>query len=139
MKKKEEVGDTNLTGEVDLDKVWDAKCEIMGLRKTTDALSNFRSFHQQVGAEFLQTLSLGQLKAVRARLDTAMDENAKALSETERVRNEALREVGNLLHPSVPVDDNEDNNRVERTWGDVTLKKKYSHVDLIVVSRDNLS
>jgi len=63
-----------------------------------------------------------------------MEENGKALVETERVRNEALREVGNLLHSSVPVDDNEDNNRVERTWGDIKMKKKYSHVDLIVVS-----
>ncbi len=65
-----------------------------------------------------------------------MEENGKSLVETERVRNEALREVGNLLHSSVPVDDNEDNNRVERTWGDITMKKKYSHVDLIVVSAD---
>lgn len=39
--------------------------------------------------------------------------------------------MGNLLHESVPVDDNEDNNKVERTFGDCQLKKKYSHVDLI--------
>jgi seryl-tRNA synthetase len=106
MKKKEEVGDTVVKDDVVL---------------------------EQIGAEFLQTLTLGQLKTVRARLDVAMEQNTKDLEEIERVRNEALREVGNLLHPSVPVDDNEDNNRVERTWGDVTLKKKYSHVDLIVM------
>jgi seryl-tRNA synthetase len=44
-----------------------------------------------------------------------MEENSKAVVETETARNESLKEVGNLLHPSVPVDDNEDNNRVERT------------------------
>lgn len=87
----------------------------------------------KVGQEFLQTLSLGQLKTFKGRLDTKMEENSKKLLETEEIRNESLREIGNLLHPSVPVDDNEDNNRVERTWGDCTLKKKYSHIDLIVV------
>jgi len=39
--------------------------------------------------------------------------------------------VGNHLHPSVPVSDNEDENKVERTSGDCTTKGKYSHVDLI--------
>ncbi len=63
-----------------------------------------------------------------------MDDNSKSLMETETIRNEALKEIGNILHPSVPVDDNEDNNKVERTWGDVSVRKKYSHVDLIVVS-----
>jgi len=78
-------------------------------------------------------LTLGQLKTLRANLDKSIEDNAKALGDTEATRNEALKEVGNILHPSVPVDDNEDNNRVERTWGDVTARKKYSHVDLIVM------
>lgn len=38
---------------------------------------------------------------------------------------------GNLLHESVPVTDNEDFNRVERTHGDCQVKKKYSHVDIV--------
>lgn len=46
-------------------------------------------------------------------------------------RNSALREVGNHLHDSVPVSNDEDENKVERTWGDCTKKTKYSHVDLI--------
>ena len=41
--------------------------------------------------------------------------------------------IGNLLHESVPVSDNEDNNRVERTFGDLQSRKKYSHVDLVVM------
>lgn len=63
-----------------------------------------------------------------------MEDNSKSLAERMSTQNEAFKEVGNLLHPSVPVDDNEDNNRVERTWGDIASRKKYSHVDLIVVS-----
>ena len=29
-------------------------------------------------------------------------------------------EVGNIVHDSVPVDNNEDNNKVERTWGKIS-------------------
>lgn len=107
MKKKEETGSTDLPEGIVL--------------------------HEVVAAT-LQPLSLGQLKALKGQLDKAMEEVGKEVLETEKVRNEALKEVGNILHPSVPVDDNEDNNRVERTWGDLEKKKKYSHVDLIVVS-----
>lgn len=49
----------------------------------------------------------------------------------EKERNNALKEIGNHLHESVPVDDDEDNNKVERMYGDCESKKKYSHVDLI--------
>eukprot|EP00743_Colponemidia_sp_Colp-15_P001278 GILK01001401.1.p1 GENE.GILK01001401.1~~GILK01001401.1.p1 ORF type:complete len:480 (+),score=84.67 GILK01001401.1:38-1477(+) len=31
-----------------------------------------------------------------------------------------LRAIGNIVHESVPISDNEDNNRVERRWGTVT-------------------
>lgn len=88
----------------------------------------------EVTAETLQPLSLGQLKSLKTKLDKTVEENGKQLLEIERLRNEALKEVGNILHPSVPVDDDEDHNRIERTWGDLETKKKYSHVDLIVVS-----
>jgi len=40
--------------------------------------------------------------------------------------------VGNLVHDSVPIDDNEDNNKVERTWGtieprEITGKPGFGH------------
>lgn len=37
------------------------------------------------------------------------------------------------MHESVPVDDDEDHNKVERTFGNCEVRKKYSHVDLIVM------
>lgn len=49
----------------------------------------------------------------------------------EKERNAALREVGNHLHETVPISNDEDENKVERTFGDCEIKKKYSHVDLI--------
>lgn len=68
---------------------------------------------------------------VRLAIDEAIVKNESDLLKTEKERNNALREIGNHLHESVPVDDNEDNNVIERTFGDCQSTKKYSHVDLI--------
>jgi seryl-tRNA synthetase len=79
----------------------------------------------------LQPLNISQIKKIRLTLDQAIVETEKQLATCESVRNNALREVGNWLHESVPVSNDEDENGVERTWGDCEAKRKYSHVDLI--------
>lgn len=79
----------------------------------------------------LKELTINQIKKTRLLIDTAITENEAKLVELEITRNTALREVGNHLHHSVPVSNNEDENKVERTFGDCTVKGKYSHVDLI--------
>jgi seryl-tRNA synthetase len=81
----------------------------------------------------LKPYSVNQIKQVRGKIDDAIIENEKQLIELEKTRNNALREVGNWLHESVPVSNDEDENRVERTWGNCETKGKYSHVDLIVM------
>ncbi|KAJ8673714.1 hypothetical protein QAD02_004976 [Eretmocerus hayati] len=85
----------------------------------------------QVNPDNLKTLSVVQIKRIRTLIDEAIASNALELVRTETERNNALREVGNHLHESVPVSNNEDENKVERTFGDCTQRKKYSHVDLI--------
>lgn len=79
----------------------------------------------------LKALTVNQIKKVRTLIDEAIVENEKNLVAVESVRNSALREVGNHLHPSVPVSNDEEENKVERTFGDCAAKGKYSHVDLI--------
>ncbi|XP_015190932.1 PREDICTED: serine--tRNA ligase, cytoplasmic [Polistes dominula] len=79
----------------------------------------------------LKPLTVKQIKSIRALIDTAIQENVENLSLTESERNSALREVGNHLHESVPVSNDEEENKIERTYGDCTERKKYSHVDLI--------
>lgn len=93
--------------------------------------ANIVSTLATVTADQLKALTVNQIKKVRTLIDAAIIENEKNLAEVESVRNVALREVGNHLHDSVPVSDNEDENKVERTFGDCTTKTKYSHVDLI--------
>ncbi|XP_024937076.1 serine--tRNA ligase, cytoplasmic isoform X2 [Cephus cinctus] len=82
-------------------------------------------------SESLKALTVTQIKKIRTLIDEAILKNTQDLSKTELDRNTALREVGNHLHESVPVSNDEEENKVERTFGDCTQKKKYSHVDLI--------
>lgn len=82
-------------------------------------------------AERMKELTVNQIKKLRLLIEQATADNEKKLQEVEAIRNSTLREVGNHLHPSVPVSDNEDENKVERTFGDCTKKEKYSHYDLI--------
>lgn len=86
-----------------------------------------------ITSDILKTLTVNQIKKVRLLIDDAMVENEKRLQEAEAKRNSALREVGNHLHESVPVSNDEDENKVERTFGDCERRGKYSHVDLIVM------
>ncbi|XP_022913830.1 serine--tRNA ligase, cytoplasmic [Onthophagus taurus] len=86
---------------------------------------------ESLTGDLLKPLTVSQIKKVRGLIDDAISKNEKDLLEVEKERNSALREVGNHLHESVPVSNDEDENKVERTFGDCTIKKKYSHVDLI--------
>lgn len=63
-------------------------------------------------------------------------EQIKACEEREKELDEAITStiavIGNIVHDSVPIDDNEDNNRVERTWGSPRAEDGlYNHVDLV--------
>lgn len=82
-------------------------------------------------SETLRQLSVLQIKRIRTLIDQDMELNSERLGKCESTRNAALREVGNHLHESVPISDDEEENKVERTFGDCARKEKYSHVDLI--------
>ena len=77
--------------------------------------------------------TLDQLKQLRQQVEDKIVSATKDLNEYEENRNSILREIGNLLHPDVPISNNEDENLVIRTWGDVEMKgeKLMSHIDLI--------
>uniref|UniRef100_A0A8C5PBA8 Serine--tRNA ligase, cytoplasmic n=1 Tax=Leptobrachium leishanense TaxID=445787 RepID=A0A8C5PBA8_9ANUR len=100
----------------------------------SDVLPESAQDLEQVTAEILSALTVTQIKRIKVRIDEAI-----AATDTERLRLEAerfesLRDIGNLLHPSVPISNDEDkDNKVERTWGDCDIRKKYSHVDLVVM------
>ncbi|XP_061830006.1 serine--tRNA ligase, cytoplasmic [Nerophis lumbriciformis] len=85
-------------------------------------------------AETFSALTVTQIKKVRVLVDEAMVKTDSERQKLEAERFSYLREIGNLLHPSVPISNDEDaDNKVERTWGDCGTQKKYSHVDLVVM------
>jgi len=97
-------------------------------RELPDSLESILS----ITKEFCSTLHTLQLKAIVSKIDELILGNNMELEEHVTGRDAALGELGNWLHPSVPVSNNEDeDNRTERTFGDVTARKQYSHVDLI--------
>lgn len=55
----------------------------------------------------LKPLTVTQLKKVRVLIDEAVQQNDTDLQKTEKERNNALREIGNHLHESVPVSNDE--------------------------------
>ncbi|KAG7273990.1 hypothetical protein CRUP_011172, partial [Coryphaenoides rupestris] len=73
---------------------------------------------EALSAETLSALTVTQIKAVRALVDEAVQQADTNRLRLEAERFEYLRDIGNLLHPSVPISNDE---------------KKYSHVDLVVM------
>lgn len=69
-----------------------------------------------------------QLKFLSGIINEKITEVKKEMDKLEVIRHDSLIQIGNIVHESVPVSDDEENNRVERIFGDVKSKKKYSHV-----------
>lgn len=81
----------------------------------------------------LKDLTVLQIKKLKKLLDEKITKKKMEMEKLEVDRHKALVQIGNIVHSTVPVSDDEDNNRLERTFGDITCKKKYSHVDLCVM------
>lgn len=79
----------------------------------------------------LKLLTVKQIKAIRVLIDNNIVKCQEGVTRVETERNDAHKEIGNIVHDSVPVSNDEDENGQVRTSGDVTVRKRYSHVDLI--------
>lgn len=65
-----------------------------------------------INSEKLKPLTVTQIKKIRTLIDEAIVKTGQDLLQTEQDRNSALKEVGNHLHESVPVSNDEDENKV---------------------------
>lgn len=84
----------------------------------------------QLKAEQLDGLCVLQLKELSKTLSSNVVDLAKRADELEHLRDSFISKVGNILHESVPVADDEDTgNVVIRTFGDVVKRVKLNHVD----------
>ena len=62
---------------------------------------------ETLSAEVLTTLSIKQLKRVSLLIDTEIEKTKEKVIKIENDRNHALHDIGNLVHHSVPVSNNE--------------------------------
>ncbi|KRZ26581.1 Serine--tRNA ligase, cytoplasmic, partial [Trichinella pseudospiralis] len=85
---------------------------------------------QKLTVDQIRALSVSQIKQLRLLIDHEMEKSDKLVENLEAVRFKALSQIGNLVHNSVPVSENEDDNEIVRTWGELNVRKKYSQVDL---------
>lgn len=79
----------------------------------------------------IQTLSIGQIKFISQRLSDDVNDITIQFNEAQEHRVAALQEIGNILHPSVPIACSDAGNVVEYMWGDCKLRHRYTHIDLL--------
>ncbi|XP_071810548.1 serine--tRNA ligase, cytoplasmic-like [Asterias amurensis] len=82
-------------------------------------------------AEDLKVLTVSQIKKVRQLIDDKISKCNENRVVCEKERRDNLMEIGNFLHESVIVSNDEDENGIVKTNGDCTVRKRYSHMDLI--------
>lgn len=104
---------------------------------TGDEPTDLNSLLQAVaGLSVNDSITLDRLKQMRTLTEEETMKLTQEMSRCEQDRNEILREIGNLLHPDVPISDDEDNNAIIKVSGNIELGKEsdhpfLSHVDLI--------
>jgi len=86
----------------------------------------------ELTVEKLMPLTVCQIRRAQKQIEANMASNKQECDDAEKERNEKLKEIGNIIHETVPVSNDEDENLVVRTFGDQSCaRKKYSHVDLV--------
>jgi len=84
-------------------------------------------------SEVVEQLTVTQIKKIRCLIDQEIAQIDEYRVECERTRHASHFEVANWVHDSVVVSNDEEENAIVRVVGDVTTRKKYSHVDLLVM------
>lgn len=87
----------------------------------------------QLTAEVVEALTVTQIKRIRTLIDEEIVNIDQQRVNCEKDRQKSHSEVANWVHDSVVISNDEDENEVVRLVGDCETKKKYSHVDLLVM------
>ncbi|KAK4127701.1 serine-tRNA ligase [Parathielavia appendiculata] len=89
-------------------------------RQTAYAATQFNAkineVQKQIGPKKKAKEDVTDLLKQKADLEKEKKELLASAAEKEKLLKAKIRLIGNIVHDSVPVSDNEDNNRVERTW-----------------------
>jgi seryl-tRNA synthetase len=112
-------------------------------RQQVNAVDSLNAEYNKASKEIGEKMKAGDkagaepLKAAQLVRGQGIEDAKKVLQELDETRDKLLKSVGNFVHDSVPVHDNEDFNKIERVfWGGRPEQehKQYSHVDLIAMA-----
>ncbi|MBA0642727.1 hypothetical protein Goklo_027070 [Gossypium klotzschianum] len=112
---------------IDLDKVYrQLLYELENLRK------EFNKINKQVAQLKIAKQDATETIAKTEEVKQKIAEKDVEVKDSWAVLKSKLEKIGNLVHDSVPVSDDEANNAVIRTWGEKRLEPKLkNHVDLV--------
>eukprot|EP00475_Leptophrys_vorax_P023006 TRINITY_DN31340_c2_g1_i1.p1 TRINITY_DN31340_c2_g1~~TRINITY_DN31340_c2_g1_i1.p1 ORF type:complete len:494 (-),score=54.49 TRINITY_DN31340_c2_g1_i1:20-1501(-) len=109
-----------------LDKEWrECQFQLDQLRK------DFNKANKEVAQKKIAKQDASEEIARVKSIDEAIKQKVADVEEKRAAVDARVRVIGNLVHDSVPVDNNEDNNAVVRTWGEPRAEAKWNHVDLV--------
>jgi len=74
---------------------------------TENLPENFKIHFETLNAELIGKLTIKQIKRLSGLVDTEIERTKERLVRIENDRNSTLHEIGNIVHESVPVSDNE--------------------------------
>ncbi|KAI1261281.1 seryl-tRNA synthetase [Xylariaceae sp. FL1019] len=102
----------------------------------TQIKTKMNDLQKQIGAKKKAKENADELLKERADLDTQHKAMLESAAEKEATMNKKLNTIGNFVHESVPVSDNEDNNAQLKTWApegfDKTKKAALSHHEVLL-------
>ncbi|KAI0157489.1 hypothetical protein GGR57DRAFT_462055 [Xylariaceae sp. FL1272] len=102
----------------------------------TQIKTKMNDLQKQIGAKKKAKENADDLLKERADLDTQHKAMLESAAEKEATMMKKLNTIGNFVHESVPVSDNEDNNAQLKTWApegfDKTKKAALSHHEVLL-------
>lgn len=81
--------------------------------------------------QYIATLNKAELRALLKFFDEKNEKLEKLLINCEKERDNILKNIGNIVHDSVPISNNEDNNVIIKEWGNKRVGNFESHYDLL--------
>ena len=107
-------------------------------RESRFALDKLNEEFNKANKEIALLMKAGKKDEALPKMEAVkeIDARRKACAEEEREweakTNVALLKIGNIVHDSVPVSNDEANNKIERVWGEKRMEENLpNHVDLI--------
>ena len=113
---------------IELDEVWRKR------RYDRDQINKeFNKLNKEIAQKRKAKEDATELQEKSKELKKQIEVLAEVEKEAAAARDKTLGSIGNIVHDSVPVDNNEDNNAVVKTFGTPRTKQdaKYNHVDLV--------